>query len=228
MSAIVSANAELDRDGSGFFITFVVEEGALFKFGTVNIETKLPGVNTARLQSDILTSPGALFDLSALDKTTEKLTLAVSEQGVAFARVRPQTARDPSGQSINVTYVIDEGPRVYIERINVNGNLRTQDYVIRREFRLAEGDAYNPLMVERAKKRLQSLGFFKAVDIKRRQGSAQDRDRARRRSGRTVDGRTVVRCRLLDLGRRHRRRLVDGTQPARRGPVPAPAPGRLG
>ena len=172
---IVSANAELDRDGSGFFITFVVEEGALFNFGTVNIETKLPGVDTARLQSDILTSPGALFDLSALDKTTEKLTLAVAEQGVAFARVRPQTARDASGQAINVTYVVDEGPRVYIERINVNGNLRTQDYVIRREFRLAEGDAYNPLMVERAKKRLQSLGFFKTVDIKRRQGSAQDR-----------------------------------------------------
>ncbi len=172
---IVSANAELDRDGSGFFITFVVEEGPLFKFGSVNIESKLGGVNIPRLQSEVLTQSGALFDLSALDKSTEKLTLAVSEQGVAFARVRPQTTRDSTGQAINVTYLIDEGPRIYIERINVNGNQRTQDYVVRREFRLAEGDAYNPLMVERAKKRLQNLGFFKTVDVKRRQGGAQDR-----------------------------------------------------
>jgi outer membrane protein insertion porin family len=172
---IVSANAELDRDGSGFFITFVVEEGPLFKFGTVNIDSKLGGVNVPGLQSEILTQSGALFDLSAMDRTTEKLTLAVSEQGVAFARVRPQTTRDATGQAINVTYLIDEGPRVYIERINVNGNQRTQDYVIRREFRLAEGDAFNPLMVERAKKRLQNLGFFKTVDVKRRQGGANDR-----------------------------------------------------
>ena len=84
-------------------------------------------------------------------------------------------AREPGTRQINVTYVIDQGPRIYIERINIIGNLRTHDYVIRREFRLAEGDAYNPLMVDKAKKRLQNLGFFKTVEIKRRPGSAQDR-----------------------------------------------------
>ena len=110
-----------------------------------------------------------------MDRTIERLTLAVSEQGFAFARVRPRAAREPGTRSINVTYVIDQGPRIYIERINVNGNLRTLDYVVRREFRLAEGDAYNPLLVDKAKKRLQGLGFFKAVDIKRRPGSAPDR-----------------------------------------------------
>ena len=99
----------------------------------------------------------------------------MSEQGFAFARVRPRAAREPGTRAINVTYVIDQGPRIYIERINVNGNLRTLDYVVRREFRLAEGDAYNPLLVDRAKKRLQSMGFFKAVDIKRRPGTAPDR-----------------------------------------------------
>ena len=110
-----------------------------------------------------------------MDKTIERLTLVVSEQGFAFARVRPRAAREPGARIINVTYVIDEGPRIYIERINIIGNLRTRDYVIRREFRLAEGDAYNPLMVDKAKKRLQALGFFKTVDIKRRPGSAPDR-----------------------------------------------------
>jgi outer membrane protein insertion porin family len=172
---VIAGNAELDRDGSGFFITFVVEEGELYKFGSVSIDSKLPAVNTAALQGEILTSSGAFYDLSLLDKTSEKLTLLVSEQGFAFARVRPRADRDPTSRAINVTYVIDEGPRVYIERINVSGNLRTQDYVIRREFRLAEGDAYNPLMVDRAKKRLQNLGFFKAVEVKRRNGGAADR-----------------------------------------------------
>jgi outer membrane protein insertion porin family len=172
---VVSAGAELDRDGAGFFITFVIDEGELFKFGAIDLESALPSVNTGALRSEVLTYGGATFNQSLMDKTVERLTLAVSEQGVAFARVRPRAARDPSVRVINVKYVIDEGPRIYIERINIIGNVRTRDYVIRREFRLAEGDAYNPLMVDKAKKRLQQLGYFKNVEIKRRQGSAPDR-----------------------------------------------------
>ena len=132
-------------------------------------------MDTQRLQGELLTYSGKTFDQSKLDKTVERLTLVVSEQGLAFARVRPRAARDAAARLINVAYVIDEGPRIYIERINIMGNTRTRDYVIRREFRLAEGDAYNPFMVDKAKKRLQQLGFFKAVEIKRRPGSAPDR-----------------------------------------------------
>ena len=91
-----------------------------------------------------------------MDKSVERLTLAVSEQGLPFARVRPSAARDAAGSHVSVTYLVDEGPHIYIERINVIGNVRTRDYVIRREFRLAEGDAFNPQMVDKAKKRLQS------------------------------------------------------------------------
>ena len=143
---MVSAGAELDRDGSGFYITFVVEEGELFKFGNDRhrVGARRPS-NTEALRSELLTEAGTTFDQSQLDKTIERLTLAVSEQGFAFARVRPRAAREPGARLINVTYVIDEGPRIYIERINIIGNLRTHDYVVRREFRLAEGDAYNPL-----------------------------------------------------------------------------------
>ncbi len=172
---IVSAGAELDRDGSGFFITFVIDEGEMFKFGSIDVESALPGVNVDALRGEVLTVSGATFNQSLLDKSVEKLTLTVSEQGVAFARVRPRASREPGARLVNVRYVVDEGPRIYIERINVIGNVRTRDYVIRREFRLAEGDAYNPLMVDKAKKRLQQLGFFKTVDIKRRAGSAPDR-----------------------------------------------------
>ncbi len=172
---ITSAGAELARDGSGFNITYVVDEGELFTFGKIDIESSYANVDPKSLYGELLTTPGATFDQSAMDRTVERLTLVVSEQGFAFARVRPRAAREPGTRAINVTYVIDQGPRIYIERINVNGNLRTLDYVVRREFRLAEGDAYNPLLVDRAKKRLQSLGFFKAVDIKRRPGTAPDR-----------------------------------------------------
>ena len=172
---VVSANAELDRDGSGFYITYVIDEGEIFRFGGVDIQSSLPAVNVAKLRVDALTEPGAIYNAQAIDKSVERMTLNVSEQGFAFARVRPKADREPGSRTIGIVYVVDEGPRIYIERINIIGNQRTLDYVIRREFRLAEGDAYNPLMVDAAKKRLTNLGFFKTVEIKRRPGSAPDR-----------------------------------------------------
>ena len=172
---IVSANAELDREGSGFLMTFVIEEGPLYSFGDVRIESALPDLQPEVLRGELLTRSGDVFNASDIDKTVEKLTLVIAEQGFAFARVRPRADRDPISRTISIVYQIDEGPRVYIERINVVGNMRTKDHVIRREFRLAEGDAYNPMLVDRAKKRLQALGFFKSADVKRRPGSANDR-----------------------------------------------------
>jgi outer membrane protein insertion porin family len=172
---VISANAELDRDGSGFFITFAIEEGELYRFGEVKIESSLAAIQTDRLRGEVLTHSGSLYNGSDIDKTVEKLTLNVAEQGFAFARVRPRATPDLASRTIALVYTIDEGPRIYIERINVIGNVRTKDFVIRREFRLAEGDAYNPMLVDRAKKRLTSLGLFKGVEVKRRPGSAQDR-----------------------------------------------------
>ncbi len=172
---IVAGNAELDRDGSGFYITFVIEEGELYNFGNVRVESALPGLVPDSLNSEMLTQPGQIFNASDIDKTVEKLTLVVSEQGYAFARVRPRADRNPEARGIDITYVIDEGPRVYIERINISGNMRTKDHVIRREFRLVEGDAFNPMLVDRAKKRLEALGFFKGVNVQRRPGSSPDR-----------------------------------------------------
>jgi len=172
---VTTAGAELDRDGSGFFITFTVEEGEPYTFGAVTIESALPGIIPDSLRGELLTDPGDTYNGADIDKTTEKLTLAIAEQGYAFARVRPRAVPDVGTRTIAIVYAVDEGPRIYIERINVIGNERTKDYVIRREFRLAEGDAFNPLLVDRAKKRLQGLGIFKNVEIKRRPGTAQDR-----------------------------------------------------
>jgi outer membrane protein insertion porin family len=172
---VTAANAELDRQGSGFYINFAIDEGELYTFGSVTIESSLPGADPNSLIGEVLTHQGETYNGSDVDKTVEKLTLLTAEQGFAFSRVRPRAVPDPVSRTIGIAYLVDEGPRIYIERINVNGNTRTKDHVIRREFRLVEGDAYNPLLVDRAKKRLTNLGFFKGVDIKRRPGSAQDR-----------------------------------------------------
>jgi outer membrane protein insertion porin family len=174
-ASVTAANAEIDPDGTGFIITFAIEEGQLYNFGAVNIESSLAGIDPGGLKGDLLTQAGTVYDASQIDKTSEKLTLDIADQGYAFARVRPRPIPDAASRTIAITYVVDEGPRIYIDRINVIGNTRTKDFVIRREFRLSEGDAFNALMVDRAKKRLQALGLFKTVDIKRRPGSAPDR-----------------------------------------------------
>ena len=172
---VTAANAELDRDGSGFFITYSIEEGEQYEFGGVNIESTVSAINPGNFKGDLLTEEGETYNASQIDKSVEKLTLAVSQDGYAFARVRPQAVPDPVTRKIALNYVIEEGPRIYVERINIIGNTRTKDYVIRREFKVAEGDAYNPLMVDQAKKRLSNVGLFKSVEVKRRPGSAQDR-----------------------------------------------------
>jgi outer membrane protein insertion porin family len=173
--SVVAANAELERDGNGFYVNFAVNEGEQYTFGNVQIESSLPGADPNTMIGEVLTLQGDTYNAADIDKTTEKLTLLTAEQGFPFARVRPRAVSDPASRTVAITYLIDEGPRIYIERINVNGNTRTKDYVIRREFRLVEGDAYNPLLVDRAKKRLTGLGFFKSVDINRSPGSAPDR-----------------------------------------------------
>jgi outer membrane protein insertion porin family len=172
---VVSAVADLDPEGKGFFITFTVEEGELYHFGNINVESTLASVDPNSLKGELTTAPGDYYNAKKIDDTTEKLTIAVAEQGYAFGQIRPRIDRDPVNRVISIVYVVEQGPRVYIERINVIGNTRTKDYVIRREIRLAEGDAYNRLLVDQARLRIQKLGFFKGVKVNREPGSAPDR-----------------------------------------------------
>jgi len=172
---VLSATADLDRDGRGFFITFTIDEGERYRFANIDIESALPSLNIDALRGAILTRPGRRYNAEKVEKTVEALTVKVAEQGYAFGQVRPRFERDYATHTMNIVYVIDEGPRVYIERINIVGNFRTEDQVIRRQFRLAEGDAYNRLLVEAARKRLRALGFFKTVEVETEPGSAPDR-----------------------------------------------------
>ncbi len=172
---IVSATAELDRDGKNFFLTFTVQEGEKYEFGDVSISSSLASVKSETLKSTLLTESGKIYNATQIDKSVEAVTLEVSNSGFAFARVRPRISRDPVAKKINVHYQVEQGPRVYIERINIYGNHRTKDFVLRSNIRLVEGDAFNRLLVSRARKRLMALGFFKTVKISREAGSAPDR-----------------------------------------------------
>lgn len=172
---IVSAVADLDQESNAFFITITVDEGDKYDFGVIEIESNVRSVDPNLLRGAVHTYEGDVYNLELIDRTLEDLTIEVARLGYAFAQVRPRGRRDAAGRLVSITYVIDEGPRVYVERIEVRGNTRTEDRVIRREFDLSEGDPYNRILIERAKRRLNGLGFFKSVDVKNRAGSARDR-----------------------------------------------------
>jgi len=172
---ILSATAEMDKEGKGFIITFVVDEGEPYKFGKVDVVSNIRDVSGESLRGVLRASEGQVYNAEMVEKTVENLTIEVSKSGYAFAQVRPRGDRDFETKRINVVFVVEEGPRVYVERIEIRGNTRTRDWVIRREFDIGEGDAYNRVLVDRAERRLRNLGYFKTVKITNEPGSAPDR-----------------------------------------------------
>lgn len=172
---VVSAVAELDREQNAFFITFTVDEGPRYAFGNIEIDSTLRELDPEALYAVLETRPGGTYDASAVDRSIEALTIEVASLGYAFVQVRPRGDRNASDNTIDLTYFVDEGVRAYVERINISGNTRTRDYVIRREFDFAEGDAFNRVLLNRAERRLRALDFFDAVRITTSQGSAPDR-----------------------------------------------------
>lgn len=172
---VVSSVAELSPNRDAFFITFTVDEGERYRFGKIDISSSLKDLDPKSLDSELETDAGDWYDQSKVDETVTALTEQVSELGYAFVQVEPVADKDAVNRTVGVTYVIREGPRVYVERIDIHGNVRTLDEVIRREFRLVEGDAFNSSKLRRTRQRIQNLGFFNKVDMETLQGSAPDR-----------------------------------------------------
>jgi outer membrane protein insertion porin family len=172
---LVSSDVQFDANAGGYVITIAVEEGEQYRFGNVSVDPRISGVDAEAVRRGITTSEGAVYNAEAVERSVQALTTNVGRQGNPFAQVRPVGTRDPSTRTVNLAYVVEEGPRIYIERINVRGNSRTRDYVIRREFELGEGDAYNQVLVDRAERRLNNLGYFKRVRISNEPGSSADR-----------------------------------------------------
>lgn len=172
---LISTVADLDASGNQYNITFTVDEGALYKFGEVSIESTIPGVSPEQLYRELKVRSGKSYSARKVEDSIQRLTTAVAAAGYSFVEVVPRGDRNFQTGTIDVVFLIDEGPRVYVERIDVLGNDRTREHVIRREFDLSEGDAFNQAKVQVTKRRLDALGFFERVDITTRPGSAPDR-----------------------------------------------------
>lgn len=171
---VSSAVADLSRDGEEFYITFTVEEGERYTFGPSEVTTELDKLDIDKLNSLVLTLEGEEYDAGLIDKTVDALTFEAGTNGYAFSEVRPRVNRDKEARTASVVYRISEGARAYVERINVVGNVRTLDRVIRREMRMAEGDAFNRVLLDRSEKNIRALGFFSAVDVSEEPGTAPD------------------------------------------------------
>jgi outer membrane protein insertion porin family len=163
------------QKGAGFTITFTIDEGPQYHIGTVDVVSNVQAIDPESLRGRLKFAPGGVYNADLVEKSIEAMTIEAAKRGFAFANVRPRGDRDVARKLINITFVVEEGTRAYIERINIRGNTRTRDYVIRREFDIGEGDAYNRALIDRAERRLKNLNFFKTVKITNEPGSAPDR-----------------------------------------------------
>lgn len=172
---IVAALTEYDPERKGFLVTFKIEEGQQYRVGSVEFQSSIATLDGNSFRSLSRVSVGSIYNAEAVEKSVEEMSIEASRRGYAFATVKPRGDRNFEAHTVSIVFAIDEGPRVYIERINVRGNTRTRDYVIRREFDISEGDAYNRALVDRAERRLKNLDYFKTVKIVPEPGSSSDR-----------------------------------------------------
>jgi outer membrane protein insertion porin family len=172
---VESAVAELTPDREGFIITFTVDEGPRYRLDEVNITSSLKDLDPETLRDDLETQEGDWYDAAAVDESITQITERVGNRGFAFVDVEPRVTRDREARTISLTYNIEEGPKVFVERINISGNVRTLDRVIRREFQLVEGDAFNSAKLRRSRQRIERLGFFQSVNVDNTEGSEPDK-----------------------------------------------------
>ena len=167
---IVGSDAHYDPAQKGYIITITLDEGQQYHVSSVAVESQLPNVNTEALRSAVRVQPGDVYDANAVTRSVDAITREVGRSGYAFASAKPRGDRDPATATVSLGFVVEEGPRAYIERIDIHGNTRTRDYVIRREFPIGEGDAYNKALVDQGERRLNGLGYFKSVKGEHRAG----------------------------------------------------------
>jgi outer membrane protein insertion porin family len=172
---VSSVTAEITEDKESFILHFTVEEGEKYRFGNINVTSLLPDVNKETFRNDIKTEKGEIYNSILIDNTVDKITTHLNNMGYAFVDIAPEFKKDVKNKIIDVTYNIKEGPKVYIGKVNIAGNVRTLDKVVRREMRMAEGDPYNATQIARSKQRIQNLGFFDKVDVKTERGDEPDK-----------------------------------------------------
>lgn len=172
---IDSVVAELDPDDQEFYITYTLSEGERYKFGSIKITNNLPKLNACDLDELLKVKTGEWFNSKEIEKSVNALNLAIGEKGFAFIEINPRLKRNPCDKTVDVNFEIKEGRHVYINRIDIVGNDRTEEEVVRREIRLSEGDPYNSVKLKRSEQKIQNLDFFKKVDVTQHEASAPDK-----------------------------------------------------
>ncbi len=173
---VMSAIAELSKTKKDFFVTFTLNEGDVYDFGTVDVRlSSRVDVDMEDLRAVVSIKEGNVYDGSRIDKNIDALIDVLGQKGFAFLDVVPVLDKNPETKKVNIAFDVRPGPRVYISRINIKGNTRTQDHVIRREMRFVEGDAFSNSKLQRSKDRLQILDYFQTVGLDRKDADAPDR-----------------------------------------------------
>ena len=172
---VTSATAEYNAEHKGYFINFTIVEGDAYKFGKIGVETSISGLDANQLTYLIATHQGDRFSQAEVDKTVIALAVEATNLGYPFADVRPRVIRNAATGTFDVAYLVDEGQHIYVERINITGNDKTRDFVIRRELGFSEGDPFSRALVTQAKTNIEALGFFSRVDVSATTGSAPDK-----------------------------------------------------
>ncbi len=162
---VPSAIAELSEDNKSFILTFTLEEGPRYKIGDINITSEIPGVDTARLYKDLEVSKGDWYNATDIEKSIAEMTDTLGKKGFAFVDIEPELDRNMADNVVNLNFIVHESERIFVNRINITGNSRTLDEVIRREFRLEEGDAFNISKLRDSRRNIENLNYFSKVDM---------------------------------------------------------------
>ncbi len=172
---VLSATAELSRERNGFFVNFTVAEGEQYSFGETFVTTFAPGLDPVEFEGEVDLRPGQTYSAKRVDTVIERLAFLAGQKGFAFVEVAPRITRDTANRTVDIEFELIEGPRVFVERIDIRGNTQTLDRVVRRQFRIVEGDAFNRREVREAEDRIRALRFFESVETTVREGSSDDR-----------------------------------------------------
>ncbi|GAB4290475.1 MAG: outer membrane protein assembly factor BamA [Roseovarius sp.] len=171
---VTGTNAELARERDAYFVTFNVEEGQQFRFGAITVDSELPNVDPDLYRSVLKIKPGMVYSPTLVEDAIEQMETLGVHQGVDFLRVEPRITRNDRELTLDVTFALVRGPRVFVERIDIEGNTTTLDRVIRRQFKTVEGDPFNPREIRQAAERIKALNYFKDVTVNAREGSRPD------------------------------------------------------
>ena len=172
---VISAVAELTPDRNGFIVTFTLDEGERYRFGKIDVNIKIKDLPPEAVLPLLTVHSGDWYDAEAVEKSISVLTDALGNRGYAFVEIKPNVNRNREDHTVDITFDVQEGPQVFVERVDIVGNVRTLDKVIRREFQLVEGDAFNTTKMQRSQQRIKNLGFFKKVEVTNSPGSAFDK-----------------------------------------------------